>query len=92
VPSYWNPKLNHPNDTSHRAVRNALKASDQAHVETRLTNLRRAIQDADHMLVEGIRARRRQFLLENAIREALALAAAGAELCVILATIREALS
>ena len=89
MPTYWNPNLDPSRSSKHRA---ALKASDQAHVEVQLTTLRRAIADADHMLVEGIRARRRQFLLENAIREALALAAAGAELCVILATIREALS
>ena len=85
--TYWNPRINSSPQAKRRAA-----SSDQAHVETKLTTLRRAIADADHMLVEGIRARRRQFLLENAIREALALAAAGAELCVILATIREALS
>ncbi len=90
--SYWSPKLKSPAEPTHRVIRQALKATDQAQVETTLTRLRRAIADADQMLVSGVQARRRVFMLESAIREALELAVNGAELCVILATIREALS
>jgi hypothetical protein len=90
--SFFPPTFNRTDDKAHHALRKALKASDHAQVETTLIKLRRALTDADQMLLVGVQARRRAFVLENAIKEALELATAGAELCVILATIREALS
>ena len=66
-------------------------ARDQVQVETALTRLRQSMASLDDMLLAGIQAKRMARRLDAAIREALHLAAAGADGCTVLAGLREAL-